>query len=288
MRSTQQGQWRDLMFGPGTAYPVTEIDGIDELPAIETADVDRPQIDGSWTGTDQVGPRVITMSLGIQGDDPADLEAKRQAALRLLGPSRRDAERLVLTDGRQVYGKLRRSSMPTDMGHDWRLGDIHLQFWCPDPRVYLGAYQSATLIAGGARLTGRTYKRGYTAASGAPNYVAPKGWQYPPTSQVVSQAQMTNIGNVPAPVDCTLTGPLLNPAIEVVGQTLFPINVSLGATDVLRVTRDYHVILNGVERRDLIGVGAQWPVIPPGTWTIRLFAQSGNGTCLATTQSALL
>jgi len=48
------------------------------------------------------------------------------------------------------------------------------------------------------------------------------------------------------------------------------------------------VILNGVERRDLIGVGAQWPVIPPGTWTIRLFAQSGNGTCLATTQSALL
>jgi hypothetical protein len=288
MRSTQPGQWRSLIFGPGTAYPVTEIDGIDALPDIEAADVDRPQIDGAWTGTDQVSPRVITLSLGIRGDSPADLETKRRAALLLLGPSRKAVERLVLTDGRIVYGKLRRSSMPSDMGNDWRLGDIHLQFWCPDPRVYTGLPQSAVLVAGGARLTGRTYKRGYTLASGAPNYVAPKGWQYPPASQMVGQASMVNYGNVGAPVDCQLSGPLLNPAIEVVGHTLFPINVSLGSTDVLLVTRDYHVILNGVERRDLIGIGAQWPVIPPGTWTIRLFAQSGNGTCYVATQSAYL
>ena len=56
----------------------------------------------------------------------------------------------------------------------------------------------------------------------------------------------------------------------------------------LQVTRDYHVLLNGVERRDLIGIGAQWPVIPNGTWTIRIFAQSGNGTCFVQTQSANL
>lgn len=286
MRSTQPGQWRTFSFGPGTAYPVTEIDGIDALPDIQAADVDRPQTDGAWSGTDQVSPRLITLSLGIQGSDPADLEAKRKAALYVLGPSRKAVERLVLTDGRMVYGKLRKSAMPTDMGADWQLGDIHLQFFCPDPRVYTGDLQSVTLTAGGARLTGRTYPRGYQ--SGIPNFIAPKGWQYPPTTQVISAGQLTNTGNVPAPCDCTLTGPLLNPAIEVVGQTWFPITVSLGATDVLRVTRDYHVILNGVERRDLIGVGAQWPVIPTGTWTIRLFAQSGNGTCFVQTQSANL
>jgi hypothetical protein len=288
VRSTQQGQWRTFFFGPGTPYPVTEIEGIDDLPDIQGADVDRPQIDGAWSGTDQVSPRIIVLSLGIQGTSAADLEAKRKAAMFVLGPSRKDVEQLVLTDGRVVYGKLRKSSMPSDMTNDWRLGDIHLQFFCPDPRVYTGDYQSAMLVAGGARLTGRTYKRGYTAASGAPNYIAPKGWQYPPTSQIVGQAQMTNTGNVPAPVDCVLTGPLLNPSIEVVGKTMFPINVSLGSTDVLRVTRDYHVLLNGIERRDLIGIGAQWPVIPPGTWTIRLFAQSGNGTCFVSTQSATL
>lgn len=286
MRSTQQGQWRTFSFGPGTPYSVTAIDGIDALPDIQSADVDRPQTDGSWSGADQVSPRVIVLSLGIQGTDPLDLEAKRKAALFVLGPSRKDVERLILTDGRMVYGKLRKSSMPTDMAADWRLGDIHLQFLCPDPKVYLGDLQSVTLIAGGTRLTGRTYPRGYQ--SGIPNYVAPKGWQYPPLTQVISAGLLTNNGNVPAPCDCTLTGPLLNPAIEVVGQTWFPINVSLGATDVLRVTRDYHVLLNGVERRDLIGVGAQWPVIPPGTWTIRIFAQSGNGTCFVQTQSANL
>lgn len=286
MRSTQPGQWRTFSFGPGTPYPVTAIEGIDALPDIQAADVDRPQTDGAWTGTDQVSPRTIVLSLGIQGTDPVDLEAKRKAALFVLGPSRKDVERLILTDGRMVYGKLRKSSMPTDMAADWRLGDIHLQFLCPDPKVYLGDLQSVTLIAGGTRLTGRTYPRGYQ--SGIPNYIAPKGWQYPPLTQVISAGLLTNNGNVPAPCDCTLTGPLLNPAIEVVGQTWFPINVSLGATDVLRVTRDYHVLLNGVERRDLIGTGAQWPVIPPGTWTIRIFAQSGNGTCFVQTQSANL
>jgi len=286
MRSLQPGQWRTLSFGPGTPYPVMEIDGIDGLPDIQAADVDRPQTDGSWSGADQVSPRTIVLSLGIQGDDPADLEAKRKAALFVLGPSRKAVERLIFTDGRMVYGKLRKSAMPSDMGNDWRLGEIHLQFLCPDPRVYTGDLQSVTLIAGGARLSGRTYPRGYQ--SGIPNFVAPKGWQYPPLTQVISAGQLTNIGNVPAPCDCTLTGPLLNPAIEVIGQTWFPINVSLGATDVLQVTRDYHVILNGVERRDLIGIGAQWPVIPNGTWTIRIFAQSGNGTCFVQTQSANL
>jgi hypothetical protein len=288
MRSTQQGQWRQFFFGPGTAYPVTAIEGIDALSGIRTVDIDRPQQDGNWTGTDQVDARTIILSLGIQGTDPADLEQKRRDALFQLGPSRNDPERLVLTDGRQVYGKLRKSAMPTDMESDWRLGEIHLQFYCPDPRVYTGDIQTVTLLSGGTRLTGRTYKRGYTLASGAPNFTTPKGWTYPATSQQISAALMRNTGNASAPCDCMLYGPLLNPRIEVVGYTQFPLVVSLSASDVLQVTRDYHVILNGVERRDLLGVGAQWPAIPPGGATIRLFATSGAGNAVITTQSANL
>jgi len=288
MRSTQQGQWRQFFFGPGTAYPVTDIIGIDDMAPSRPSDVRRPQMDGAWSGTDQVDPRTIVMSLGIQGIDAADLEAKRKAALFVLGPSRRDTERLVLTDGRQVYGKLRRSAMPSDMGFDWRLGEIHLEFYCPDPKVYNGDIQTVTLIAGAGRLTGRTYVRGYTLASGAPNYVAPKGWTYPAASQIVSEARLTNSGNVDAPCDCVLQGILQNPRIEVVGISQFPLTVTLGSTDVLQVTRDYHILLNGVERRDLLGIGAEWPVIPPGTWTVRLFAQSGGGNCQITTQSANL
>jgi hypothetical protein len=288
MRSTQQGQWREFFYGPGTDYPVSEITGIDDMAPIRTADIPRPQSDGDWSGTDQVAPRTIIMTLGIRGTSGSDLEAKRKAAQFELSPSRTVTERLVLTDGRMVYGKLRRYAMPSDMANDWRIGELHLEFYCPDPRVYTGDLQSATLTAGSARLTGRTYVRGYTAASNAPNYVAPKGWQYPPTSQMVSQTQLRNTGNVPAPVDATLRGILLNPRIEVVGISQFPLTVSLGPTDVLQVTRDYHLLLNGIERRDLLGIGAQWPAIPPGVWTIRLFAQAGNGTCAVYTQSANL
>jgi hypothetical protein len=288
MRSTQTGQWRDLVFGPGTDYPVTEIIGVDDMAEIRTADIPRPQSDGDWSGTDQVAPRVVIMTLGIRGTSGPDLEAKRKAAMFELSPSRRNTERLVLTDGRQVYAKLRRYAMPTDMGNDWRIGELHLEFYCPDPRVYTGDLQAKTLIAGAGRLSGRTYKRGYTAASGAPNYVAPAGWQYPPASQVVSEAQFTNTGNVPAPLDCLLRGVLLNPRIEVVGVSQFPLTVSLGATDQLRITHDYHLLLNGVERRDLLGIGAVWPAVPPGTWTVRLFAQSGSGTADILMQSANL
>jgi hypothetical protein len=288
VRSTQTGQWRELIFGPGTAYPVTEIVGIDDMPQIRTADIPRPQTDGDWSGTDQVAPRTIVMTLGIRGTSGPDLEAKRQAAMFRLSPSRTATERLILTDGRQVYGKLRRYSMPTDMGNDWRLGELHLEFYCPDPRVYTGDQQSASLIAGGGRLTGRTYPRGYTLASGAPNFTTPKGWTYPPASQIVSEARLTNIGNVAAPVECLMRGVLQNPRVEVVGVSQFPLTVTLGTTDILRVTRDYHILLNGIERRDLLGVGAQWPLIPPGTWTVRLFAQSGNGSCDVSMMSANL
>jgi hypothetical protein len=267
---------------------VTECLGIDDLPDVRTSDVERPQADGDWSGTDLMAPRVVMLSLGIQGASPTDLEAKRRAAQFVLGPSRRNTEKLVLTDGRAVYGKLRKSSMPSDMMADWRLGEIHLQFYCPDPRVFTGDVQSLTLIAGGARLSGRTYSRGYTLASGAPNFVSPRGWRYPAQSQVVSEGRLTNSGNVPAPCDCTLRGPLQNPQIEIVGVSQFPIAVSLGPNDVLQVTRDYHMILNGIERRDLIGPGAVWPAIPPGTWTVRLFAQSGTGSCYIVTQSAVL
>jgi hypothetical protein len=290
MRSTQQGSWRSISFGPGTAFPVSEIEGIDDLPEVRNFDYPRPQVDGDWSGTDILAPRKIVLTLGIQGDSPTDLEAKRKTCLLSLGPSRRAAEPLFLTDGRLVYAKLRKSRLPTDMRQDWRLGEIFLEFYCSDPRIYTGDLQTATLIAGGARLTGRTYPRGYVAASGAPNLVngTGPGWTYPAASQIVSEKQIKNSGNIDAPVDAVFTGPLLNPQLEVVGSSIFPITVSLGATDVLKVTRDYHMLLNGVERRDLIAVSADWPVVPPGTWTLRLFAQSGTGNCQVTTRSATL
>ena len=89
MRSTQQGQWRQFFFGPGTAYPVTAIEGIDALSGIRTVDIDRPQQDGNWTGTDQVDARTIILSLGIQGTDPADVACETR------GPAQHRRRRAV-------------------------------------------------------------------------------------------------------------------------------------------------------------------------------------------------
>jgi hypothetical protein len=251
---------------------------------VRTSDVARPQYDGDWSGPDYLEARVINMGLGIQADDGPDLEARRVAARQALLPTRNE-DVLTLTDGRIVYAKLRKAQMPTDMEYDWRLGDIAMQFYCADPRVYGSDYQNIALIAGAPRVGGRTYYRGYQ--SGAPNYVAPKGWQYPSTVQTVASGTIVNNGNVPSPLTITITGTALDtPAIEVVGYATITLNLVVQTGDVLVITRTQQILLNGVARRDVLAVGSTFPVCPPGTWTVRLNSKGGTGAAQVEMRSA--
>lgn len=289
MRSTQPGTWRTLTYGPGTRYPVTRIEGIDDLPDVRTADVARPQRDGSWSGPDYLEPRVIDLGLGIQADDGVDLEARRQTIKASLGPSR-TPETLVLTDGRVVYAKLRKSAILSDMSYDWRLGDVVLQFYCADPRVYGSDYQLVNLIAGTPRVDGRTYIRAYTLANAPPNLAPPSGpgWSFPQTTQTVASGTVINNGNVDAPVDVTITGTLQTPIIEVVGVSTTQLNITLASGDVLKLTRDWQILLNDIPRRDLLAIGSNFPMIPPGTWTVRLSSRGGTGSATVEIRSASL
>lgn len=276
MRTTQAGSWRGLGFGLGTAYPVTKIEGIDDLPEVRTLDVDRPQTDGAWTAIDLLKPRKIVMGLGIRGSSGLDLEAKRAAARGQLYVSR-TPEALMLADGRLVYAKLRKAAMPSDMAADWRLGEILLEFYCADPRIYSGVEQNVTLVAGAIRTDGRHYPRVYPS------------WAYPAFLPSISDGTLTNAGNADAPTQWVISGPLSGPiTCEVVGRSIFTISTDLGAADVLTVTRDQNLLLNGVTRRDLIAVGAAWPMVPPGTWTVRLTARIGGGSAVVTMRSATL
>lgn len=276
MRTTQAGNWRGLGFGLNTAYPVVAIEGVDDLPPVRAFDVDRPQTDGAWTGTDLLSPRKITMTLGIRGTNGADLESRRLSARLQLGVSR-VPELLTLPNGSVVYAKLRRAAMPSDMGHDWRLGEIITEFFCADPRLYAAAEQSVHLVAGAIRSDGRHYPRHYPA------------WTYPAWLPSISDGQLTNGGNVEAPTQWTIVGPLSGPiTAEVVGRSIFTINADLLASDTLVLTRDQNLLLNGITRRDLIAVGAAWPVVPPSMWTVRLTARIGGGSATVTMRSATL
>ena len=276
MRTTQAGNWRGLGFGLGTHYPVVAIEGADDLPAVRTYDVDRPQTDGAWTGADLLSPRKISMTLGIRGTTGPDLESRRLSARLQLGVSR-VPELLTLPNGSVVYAKLRRAGMPSDMTADWRLGEIILEFYCADPRLYAAAEQSVSLVAGAIRTDGRHYPRHYPA------------WAYPAFLPSISDGNLTNGGNTDAPTEWVITGPLSAPiTCEVVGHSILTINANLTAGDTLTVTRDQNLLLNGITRRDLIAVGAVWPWVPPGMWTVRLTARIGGGSAVVTMRSATL
>lgn len=287
MRTTTQGQWRDLVFGLHTWYPVTSVEGVDDLPAVRGYDTPKPQTDGDWSGIDTLGSRVIKLGLGIVATTGDELESRRMAARAQLTKSAAP-EVLRLSDGRCVYAKLRKSAIPSDMGADWSIGDIFLEFYCSDPRVYDPQEQIIELIAGVPRVDGRQYSRGYVGPNPAiPNLAVPgPGWSFPQSSQPVSEGQLTNTGNTPAPVTVTMYGTLLQPVIEIVGHSLLRLIVDLGASDVLQITRDQAIILNGTPRRDLVAPGAVWPEVPPGTWTVRLSTNAGGGRATIAMRSA--
>ena len=287
MRTTTQGQWRGLVFGLNTVYPVTLVEGVDDLPPIRTHDLPKPQTDGDWTVRDTVGARTITLGLGIVAANGPDLEVKRQEAKAHLTRSLVE-EVLRLSDGRVAYAKLRKAAVPSDLGYDWSIGELLLEFYCPDPRIYGTDEQVIELLAGAPREDGRQFSRGYVGPNpGIPNLAVPgPGWSYPQTIQPVSEGQLTNSGNTPAPTEVTLYAPLSTPVVEIVGHTSMRLNVDLTGSDVLVVTRNHQIVLNGVPRRDLLAPGATWPEIPPGTWTVRLSTTTGGGRAVVRMRSA--
>ncbi|OPC79933.1 hypothetical protein B4N89_02320 [Embleya scabrispora] len=135
--------WGGLQFGPGSRYHVTEVAGVDDLPALRLQDVARVGDHGDYLGTDYAEPRHPTLSLGLRGDDPDGLRGLVQALKRATGVGATGP--LVFVDwGVQVTARLRRRSIPYEAGALWRIGTAALEWVCPDPRVYDVVEQSAS------------------------------------------------------------------------------------------------------------------------------------------------
>jgi hypothetical protein len=159
-------QWGDLVFGPGSRYAVTEIEGLDDLPDIRSQDVDRPGQHGDYTGPDYTGPRVIPIKLGLRGESPDDLRALSLALRDATQPQRRPEPLQFLDQGILVHAKVRRRSIPYDAEYLWRIGEAALEFYCADPYLYGLEEQSASTTAY-SPAAGRTYPMAYAGAGAA-------------------------------------------------------------------------------------------------------------------------
>jgi hypothetical protein len=246
-------QWGDLQFGPGSRYAVTALEGLDDLPDIRSEDVERPGQHGDYTGPDYTGPRTIQLRLGLYADSPDELRALTLALQAATQPQRQPAALQFLDQGRLVWAKVRKRSLPYDAEYLWSIGDAALELYCADPYLY-GLDEKSASTTAYSPSAGRTYP-----------LVHPRSYGAAGTS---GRLTAVNDGASPAYPVLRLDGPVANPAIEQVNTgSILTLDATLQAGEYLLIdTRTRAVLLMGsTPRRSWVRAGSTWPLLLPGS-----------------------
>ncbi|NEE11988.1 phage tail family protein [Streptomyces sp. SID7499] len=265
-------QWGDLTFGPGSPYSVTGIEGLDDLPAIRSEDVDRPGQHGDYTGPDYTGARVVQLKLGLRGETPDDLRALSIALRNATQPQRQPAPLQFLDQNILLWAKVRKRAIPYDAEYLWRIGDAALELYCADPYLY-GLEERSASTAAYSPSAGRTYP-----------FVHPRVYGDAGTS---GRLTAVNDGASPAYPVLRLDGPVANPAIEQLDGGILTLDATLQVGEFLIIdTRSRAVLFMGsTPRRTWVRAGSAWPLLQPGPNEI---AYRGSALPGAPGQSSLL
>lgn len=266
-------QWGDLLFGPGSPYAVSILDGLDDLPDIRSDDMERPGQHGDYTGPDTTGPRVITLGLTLIADDPDSFRQLVIDLQRATQPQSQPAALQLLDWDTLVYAKIRKRAIPYDAENLWRSGTATLELYCADPYKY-GLDEQSASTAAYSPAAGRTYP-----------LVPPRVYGDPGTS---GQLVAPNGGAAPAYPVLRVDGPVASPSIEQTNTgALIVLDTTLQDGEyVLIDTRSRAVLYMGsTPRRSWVRGGSTWPLLLPGPNSI---AYRGSALPGAPGQTSLL
>lgn len=266
-----QMQLGTLLLGAGTPY---ELDGLaaltgwDDLPAMDIADVPRPNSPGDYIGTVFPQGRIITCQLSVHGDGSG--HAANIAALRAITTATLAAETplAVRLAGQVLYSSVRclQRSIPTGANYAASAtAKATLQFKATDPRRYAVALSSASTApptSSGGITWPITWPITWSALGGG------------------GTVNVVNSGDYDTPPVITIVGPLTTPFVarQDTGDVL-EFNTTLAASDivVVDVLADA-VTLNGAPAKSLL-TDRSAPVssfrMPPGTTGLALREAAG-------------
>lgn len=257
------GSFNGLSIGTGTQLPIADLKGWLDMPAIRNRDTPRPASDGDSSAPDLSAGRIVRVTLGLRGDNSANLEELRQLVLSAF-PVSSSALPLVIND-RQVFAKVRRRDIEDDLSAPWRLGSADLEFYCSDSRVYSAGENTQT--------TGLAVSAGGLAFP----WTFPISFGAGPTGGAIA---VLNSGNAPTPVKITYSGgQLTNPgSTQLETGRRLKMGLTIGMTENLTLDTGAHtVLLNGAtSRRSFLNVD-QWFTVPPGTSTITFETDASTG-----------
>jgi hypothetical protein len=246
-------EWNGLVFGPGSAYHVTALSGLDDLPGVRAEDEERTGQHGDYSGPDYVEGRTIQLGLSLVADTPDELRALTLALRAATQPQRTPLPLTFVDWGALVYGKIRKRALPYDAEHLWRTGTAALEIYCPDPYVY-GVEEKSTSTTAYSPSVGRTYPLVHPRTYGAMG--------------TTGRMTAVNAGAADAFPVLRLDGPVAAPSIEHVGTgSTLVVDGTLQPGEFLLIdTRTRAVLLNGsAPRRTWVRAGSVWPLLLPGT-----------------------
>lgn len=257
------GSYNGLNFGTGTKYPVVAIEGIRDMPEIRKDDYPYPNQHGDFTAPDLLGPRIIPITLGLLGDNMAELYALRDALQDVMQISAESSDLII--DSQLFHAKLRRRDIPDDRSAPWRIGEARLQFYCADPLIY-STNESVVSVDLPVSSGGMTIPITIPIVLG----VATTG----------GETTVYNDGDAPAPVKMTFIGELVNPQVRHVQQgRLLHMNYTTLPGETLELDSARHsVTLTGGPSRRAFLSSAQWFSLDPGPNTLQFSADSSAGT----------
>ncbi len=235
-----QMELRTTLLGAGSVFPIAAIEGLD-IPDVRSANIERPTGDGTAPGVDRYAERVVRLKMGIDATVDGLLAAKvnvlRAAFVRSTVPI---PLHFMLRGETKRYLMVlpRRYSLVYDQdANALNAPDVIAEMVAPDPRIL--AATATTITPGGTA---------------------------------------TNTGTFAASPVLTVTGSAAGPIVianTTAGRTITVTTAIPAAQQLVIDFKARSILLNGVNRYDLVTGTPQWFDIAPGANTI---TYSGGGT----------
>lgn len=260
-------------------YEIRSVEGIADAPDLRTSDLTLAGRDGLFVGNDLLGGRTVTITLDVYAWSEAEFyEAVRdlRAAFKVGGASELPLSFQLpgIGDGStlRINARGRRLALPQTPQYWQQASTAVVELFATNPRILADTAQTTTITLNLTAAGGHVWPQSW-----------PMSWGGPASSNSI---QATNAGTFNADALYRVDGPIVNPRIENLSTgATFKLGLTIAAGDhVLIDTSTRTVLLNGTANRyTTVTTGSTWPVLVPGSNTIRIGADTTTAALFTVT-----
>lgn len=235
-----QLEFNDYVLGDDVITFLEEINGWEDLPAVDSSNTLRPSSHGAWVGKKLLGQRIITWKgrfAASREDWETEIKRLRSAFSPALGTEEYTIVIRTRTETKMSFGTVTARAIPMNYQYGYYGAQVTIQFECSDPRRYSLGENTVFISMPSLTTDGLDYPLVYPLDYGA--------------EITASQLIVLNDGDAPSPVTLNFVGPVTNPVLinQTTGERL-GFDIVLAEEDTLTVdTRLGTVLLNGTADR---------------------------------------